>query len=262
MTVLTAHIAMTSTRSERENGTAPSEMSELPARKAVRETGKLCPPGHMVRPPVPSHYQDCEVQVNLFKIVKTTVTVRRAAALYGLPITTTGMTRCPFHEDHTPSMKLNDTYYYCFGCGATGDVIDLTARIFDLSSLQAARKLAQDFGLGPDKPPSDAIVLPKPSTFPSDAQQEDIAYCLRVLHNYRDLLTRWRTEHAPHSPEESLDERFVEALHLLDVVDDLMDCLTFGPAAKKADAAKRLLAGQLLPQMATRLDTLKAKEAA
>ena len=64
--------------------------------------------------------------MNLFQTIKTAVTVKQAAALYGLPITTTGMTRCPFHEDHTPSMKLNDTYYYCFGCEATGDVIDLT----------------------------------------------------------------------------------------------------------------------------------------
>ena len=200
--------------------------------------------------------------MNLFKIVKTTVTVKQAAALYGLPITTTGMTRCPFHEDHTPSMKLNDTYYYCFGCGATGDVIDLTARLFDLSCLQAVRKLAQDFGLGPAKPPSGAVALPKPLATLSDAQQEDIAYCLRVLHDYRDLLTRWRTEFAPHSPEETLDDRFVETLHMLDVVDNLMDCLAFGPASQKATAAKRLLDGQLLPRMEARLDTLKAKEAA
>ena len=200
--------------------------------------------------------------MNLFQTVKSAVTVKQATALYGLPTTTTGMTRCPFHEDHTPSMKLNDAYYYCFGCGATGDVIDLTARLFDLSCLQAARKLAQDFGLGPDKPPSDAIVLPKPSTFPSDAQQEDIAYCLRILHDYRDLLTPWQTEFAPLSPEESLDDRFVEALHMLDVVDNLMDHLAFGPASQKATAAKRLLAGQLLPRIETRLDTLKTKEAA
>ena len=77
--------------------------------------------------------------MNLFKIVKESVTVKQTAALYGLPVTTTWMTRCPFHEDHTPSMKLNDTYYYCFGCGATGDVIDLTAQLFGLSSFQAAR---------------------------------------------------------------------------------------------------------------------------
>ena len=200
--------------------------------------------------------------MNLFKIVKTTVTVKQAAALYGLPITTTGMTCCPFHEDHTPSVKLNDAYYYCFGCGATGDVIDLTARIFDLSSLQAARKLVRDFDLSPDKPPSGAIALPKPPIAPSNAQQEDIAYCLRVLHDYHGTLTKWRTEFAPRSPEEALDERFVEALHMLDVVDDLMDRLAFGPASQKATVAKCLLDGQLLPRMEARLDTLKAKEAA
>ncbi len=200
--------------------------------------------------------------MNLFQTIKAAVTVKQAAALYGLPITTTGMTCCPFHEDHTPSMKLNDAYYYCFGCRATGDVIDLTARLFDLSSLQAARKLAQDFGLGPAKPPSGAVALPKPPIASSNAQQEDIAHCLRVLYDYRDLLTRWRTEFAPLSPEESLDDCFVEALHMLDVVDDLIDCLDFGPPSQKAAAAKRLLDGQLLPRMETRLDILKAKEVA
>ena len=200
--------------------------------------------------------------MNLFQTIKAAVTVKQAAALYGLPITTTGMTCCPFHEDHTPSMKLNDTYYYCFGCGATGDVIDLTARLFDLSSLQAARKMAQDFGLGPAKPPSGAVALSKLPTVSSDAQQEDIAHCLRVLYDYRDLLTRWRTEFAPLSPEEALDDRFVEALHMMAVVDDLIDRLAFGPASQKGAAAKRLLDGQLLPRMKACLDALKAKEAA
>ena len=44
----------------------------------MRETGKLYPPGHTARHRVPSPYKDCEVQVNLFKIVKTTVTVKQA----------------------------------------------------------------------------------------------------------------------------------------------------------------------------------------
>ena len=200
--------------------------------------------------------------MNLFKLVKESITVKQAAALYGLPVTSTWMTRCPFHEDHTPSMKLNDTYYYCFGCGSTGDVIDLTARLFDLSSFQAARKLAQDFGLSPDKPPSGAIALPKPPSFHSDAQQEDIAYCIRILHDYRDLLIRWRTEFVPLSVEEPLDDRFVEALHMLAFVEFLIDCVTFGPASKKAAAAKRLLDGQLLLMVESRLNSLDRKEAA
>ena len=230
--------------------------------EAMRETGKLYPLRHMVSPPVPPPYQDCEVQVNLFQTIKAAITVKQTAALYGLPVTPNGMVCCPFHEDHTPSMKLNDTYYYCFGCGATGDVIDLTARLFDLSSLQAARKLAQDFGLGPDKPPSGAIALPKPAAALSDTQQEDIAYCLRVLHDYRDLLIRWQTEFAPLSPEEPLDEHFVEALHMMSVVDDLINCLAYGPASKKTAAAKRLLDGQLLPMVESRHNTLDREEAA
>ena len=47
-----------------------------------------------------------------------------------------------FHEDRHPSMKLNERYFYCFGCGATGDVIDLVAKLFDLSSYEAAQKLS------------------------------------------------------------------------------------------------------------------------
>ena len=49
-------------------------------------------------------------------------------------------------------MKLNEDYFYCFGCGATGDVIDLVARLFNLSKYEAAQKLAYDFGLTRDKP--------------------------------------------------------------------------------------------------------------
>ena len=59
-----------------------------------------------------------------------------------------------------------------------------------------------------------------------------------------------------------MDDRFVEALHMLDVVDDLMDRLAFGPASQKGAAAKHLLDGQLLPRMEARLDILNAKEAA
>ena len=58
-----------------------------------------------------------------------------------------GMACCPFHDDKNPSMKLNEEYFYCFGCGATGDVIDFAAKLFDLSPKEAAEKLAQDFGL-------------------------------------------------------------------------------------------------------------------
>ena len=60
---------------------------------------------------------------------------------------------------YTHLLKLNEDYFFCFGCGATGDVIDLEARLFNLSSYEAAQKLALDFGLDPKPPTAAAMVL-------------------------------------------------------------------------------------------------------
>ena len=84
--------------------------------------------------------------MDLFKAVKETVTARQAAELYGLKIAENGMARCPFHDDHTPSLKL-DKRYYCFGCHATGDAIDFVSAYLQLSPLEAAKRLAADFNI-------------------------------------------------------------------------------------------------------------------
>lgn len=128
--------------------------------------------------------------MTLFELVKQTILVRDAAEHYGLQVNRSGMCRCPFHDDRHPSMKLNEKYFYCFGCGATGDVIDLVARLFGLSSFEAAQKLAQDFGIDPDKPPA-AIALPKPKRSLLSAYRQEEGRCLRVLCDYLHLLERW-----------------------------------------------------------------------
>ena len=83
---------------------------------------------------------------NVFEAVKQSVSTREAAALYGIEVKRNGMACCPFHDDKNPSMKV-DQRFHCFGCGADGDVIDFTAKLFNLSPKEAAEKLAQDFGL-------------------------------------------------------------------------------------------------------------------
>ena len=66
--------------------------------------------------------------MNLFGAVKDSVTTRQAAESNGLQVKHGGMCRCPFHNDKTPSMKV-DKRFHCFGCQADGDVIDFTARL-------------------------------------------------------------------------------------------------------------------------------------
>ena len=184
--------------------------------------------------------------MSLFQKIKSAITVPQAAKVYGMEPDRRGMVCCPFHSDSHPSMKLNDNYYYCFGCGATGDVVDLTANLFGLNPRQAAEKLAHDFGLDPDKPPAHAIALPLPKRGLTDEQRADIAYCLRVLTDYLDLLHDWRERYKPVSPEEPQDERFLEALHMTDLIEHLTDHIAYGTPQQKADAAARLLSGPFL----------------
>ena len=84
--------------------------------------------------------------MSIFEAVKQSVTTRQAAERYGIRVERNGMCRCPFHDDSTPSMKL-DRRYYCFGCGATGDVIDFVSRLRGIGSKEAAILLAQDFAI-------------------------------------------------------------------------------------------------------------------
>ena len=99
--------------------------------------------------------------MTIYEIIKAAISVKQAAKHYGLNVNRNGMACCPFHNDRHPSLKLNEDYFFCFGCGAKGDVIDLVARLFDLSSYEAAQKLAADFGLDPKPPTAAAMVKPK-----------------------------------------------------------------------------------------------------
>ena len=163
---------------------------------------------------------------NVFEAVKQSVSTREAAEFYGIKVSRTGMACCPFHDDKNPSMKLNEEYFYCFGCGATGDVIDFTAKLFDLSPKEAAEKLAQDFGLIYDSqaPPRRRYVRQK-----TEAQQfrEDRQRCYRVLSDYYHLLKKWETDHSPRTPEEELHPRFVEAIQKKTYVEYLLDLFLY-----------------------------------
>ena len=193
--------------------------------------------------------------MTLFELVKQTIQVRDAAEHYGLQVNHSGMCRCPFHEDRHPSMKLNRDYFYCFGCGATGDVIDFVARLFGLSSYEAAKKLAYDFGIDPDKPPA-AVALKKPYPL-ARAFRNDEMYCQRVLCDYLHLLEHWKIEYAPQSPEDELDDRFVEASQMIDYVEYLLDILMSAELEQRVKAVDMLLKDGTIAALERRLKRLE-----
>ena len=158
---------------------------------------------------------------SVFEVVKQSVTVREAAEHYGIVVGRGGMACCPFHDDHHPSMKV-DTRFHCFGCGADGDAIDFTARLYDLSPKEAAEKLALDFGLAYDSqaPPRRRYVRQK-----SEVQKlkEKREHGWRVLTDYYHLLRKWETDYSPKTPDEDPHPRFMEAIQKKDYMGYLLD---------------------------------------
>lgn len=61
---------------------------------------------------------------------------------YGLELIS-DKTLCPFHLESNPSLDINfeTELFYCFGCGARGDIIDLVAKLEDCNRLQALYKI-------------------------------------------------------------------------------------------------------------------------
>ena len=142
---------------------------------------------------------------NIFEAVREAVPVPLAAERYGLKANHAGMVCCPFHDDRKPSLKLNEDYFYCFGCGAGGDVVELTRRLFDLRPYEAASKLAVDFGVD------------VPATAPPDG-------------------------YAPRSQDDKPDDRYVEACQMLEPMDYMASMLAAGTLEQRIRAVDRLLA--------------------
>lgn len=171
--------------------------------------------------------------MNQFESVKAAVPLRQAAENYGLELRRNGMTCCPFHEDAHPSLKLNEDYFFCFGCGASGDVIDFTARLFGISLKDAAEKLTADFGISADI---------KPIAIRQNPSRLDELRCRRALTDYLHLLKKWKTQYAPNTPEDSLDDHFVESCQQYDRIAGLLEMLDEARPTQRSHTVSALTA--------------------
>ena len=179
--------------------------------------------------------------MNIFQKLKERVTARQVAERYGLKVSRNGMTRCPFHNDKHPSMKI-DQNYYCFACGAKGDAVNYVAVLFGLSQFEAAKKINDDFSLGisientgirrkqnsgvrekekiPTKEERIQFVQKKIGGWVKDA--------VNVLLRYLRWMEFWKEFYKPESMEAEWNPLFVEALQNESKISYLVDMLMFG----------------------------------
>ena len=198
--------------------------------------------------------------MRIFEIVKENVNLREAAEVYGIDVNRYGKALCPFHNDRHPSLYVADDHYYCFACGAHGDVIDFVSKLFQLSLYDAARKLAADFHLSPDKPPSAAALHAKRIRTEAQQLRENERLCFSILSDYAHVLRDWKVRYAPQSPAEAPDERFVEACHKLDEVEYYLDILTSGNSYERSEVIHQQMANGKLDRLRQRLEKIHEEE--
>ena len=65
--------------------------------------------------------------------------------------------------------------------------------------------------------------------------------CFRVLTDYLHLLDDWKVRYAPKTPEEALDDRFVEACQMHCYIEYMADVLTVGDLEERVALVDKLM---------------------
>ena len=82
-----------------------------------------------------------QATVDMIDLVSQYTDLRKAGANYS--------GRCPFHEERTPSFSVNPTekLFYCFGCGAGGNLFGFVQQKENLDFAAAVEYLADRYGI-------------------------------------------------------------------------------------------------------------------
>ena len=175
--------------------------------------------------------------MNLYEQIKTHITPKHVTERYGPPIHRGDMICCPFHDDRTPSMKLYDDHFYCFGCQKSGDVIDLAAQLLRLTNYEVAKLLSADFGITDEVPTQPVRTTPYEH---SRQFHEDEQECYLALLDYFKLLKLWEQKYQPTSQIATPDPRFIEACQMKSYVEYLCDIFITGSTKERVTAIREL----------------------
>ena len=198
--------------------------------------------------------------MNVFGTVKSSISTREAAQRYGVEVNRHGKALCPFHNDRNPSLFVDDDHYHCYACGEHGDVIDFTAKLYGLSLYDAAKKLAYDFGITQDKPPTKEMQEKLNKKSEAQRLRENEKLCFSALMEYYKLLQAWMAVYAPRTPEDDVDSRFAEACHWLSYVEYLVDLLIMGDSYERTEVIGMVMTDGKLKKLQMYLEKVKKEE--
>lgn len=131
---------------------------------------------------------------------------------------------------------------------------------FGLPIYEAAQRLAADFGIDTDRPPTKEILEKRRQQTESQQLMENERLCFAVLSDYARVMRDWKVRYAPQSPDEPVHARFMEACHKLDQAEYYLDILCAGDSFERAEVVQQQMAGGELDRLRQRLEKIHKEE--
>lgn len=174
------------------------------------------------------------MRIDAVQTIKDRLTMREVLERYGYAADRKGFICCPFHSEKTPSMKIYEKDYHCFGCQEHGDVITFIQKLFGLSFQETLRKIDTDFSLG--LPIGERIDKRRQTDMARQAflrkreqkkkEEEHEKYLTAWLDAHSELirLERQKIDYRPKSECEELHPKFIEALQNIEYAKYRLGC--------------------------------------
>lgn len=144
-----------------------------------------------------------------------------------------GKILCPFHNEKTPSFQVYDDCGHCFGCGWHGDGIDFLAKLKGLKPIDAARIIAERFGLAVDRPPTQQEAKKRNEL----KRRRSISKMYKILEDraYHNLISYRDTVNyiVDVIGLDDLDPATVKKVHKLPMVEEYLRILAIGSDEEK-----------------------------
>ena len=164
--------------------------------------------------------------------IKDRLTMREVLLHYGYEPNNRGFMCCPFHNEKTPSMKIFEKDYHCFGCGENGDVINFVQKLFNLSFPDTLKKIDVDFNLNlyGEKTLEELRKSHYQQKQLQAKRQREKAEREQAENEYWTVFDEWKRlfenkeKYTPKTQSEQLHPLFVEALHKLAYQEYLLGC--------------------------------------
>lgn len=163
------------------------------------------------------------MNTDIFEEVKSRINLQTVVTGYGIEINRSGFCLCPFHAEKTPSMKIYDNGFKCYGCGEGGDMFVFVQKLFNLENpLDAAKKINNDFGLNVEfnhKPTRQEFLSSKNIVRERQEFEHEEKVAINAFTEYFKILRDFNFKYAPKTPGEVPDKRFIEYCNNMDKLD-------------------------------------------